>query len=174
MQTKTYNVYTFDELTKEQQQKAINNLRDTSTDHEWWECIYEDASNIGLRITSFDLDRNRHATGEFMVLGGGDQCVNLIMTEHGNAMSTYTLAQNYLAELEKVNAKYPNHDDSDHDDYESYIEDAGLLEDEFLHDLLEEYSIMLQQEYEYLSSDEAIIAMIEVNEYLFTEDGKID
>ena len=46
-------------------------------------------------------------------------------------------------------------------------------EQEFLSDLLEDYSIILQRESEYLQSRESIIETIEANEYDFTEDGKI-
>lgn len=174
MQTKTYNTYKFDELTYDQKEKAIANLRDINVDYEWWEHIYEDASTIGLRITSFDLDRNRNATGEFMVLGGGEQCASLIMVEHGDTTDTYKLAKTYLAELETLKVKYPKHKDDEHNDYDEYFEKAGLLTDEFLHDLLEEYSVILQNEYEYLCSDDAIIDTIQANEYDFTENGKID
>ena len=47
------------------------------------------------------------------------------------------------------------------------------LENEFLQSLLEDYSIMLQNESEYLQSAEAIRETIEANEYEFTEDGKL-
>lgn len=174
MQTKTYTVYKFDELSEKAQEKALDNLRDINTDHEWWEFTYEDAANVGLRITSFDLDRNRHATGEFMVLGGGEQCAELILREHGPKMNTYKTAAAYLKELEALSAKYPNREDSDHEDHEAHMEAAGLLEDEFLTNLLEDYSVMLQNEYEYLSSDEGIKETIAANDYDFTEDGKLD
>lgn len=174
MQTKTYTVYKFDELTDKGKEKALDNLRDINIDHEWWDCTYEDAATIGLRITSFGLDRDRHAEGEFMVLGGGEQCAGLIMAEHGEQCPTYKTAAAYLKELEQVSAKYPNREDNDHEDYEAHTEAAGLLEDEFLNDLLEDYSVMLQNEYEYLCSDESIKETIEANDYEFTEDGKID
>jgi hypothetical protein len=45
------------------------------------------------------------------------------------------------------------------------------IEDEFLKSLCEDYSIMLQNESEYLQSDAAIIEAINANEYEFLEDG---
>jgi hypothetical protein len=174
MQTKTYNVYKFEELSDKAKEKAIDNLRDINVDYKWWDSIYEDAANIGLRITSFDLAPLRYATGEFMTLGQGEQCAGLIMKEHGEMCDTYKLAAAYIAELEKVNAKYPNHGDADHEDYEAHHEETGLLEDKFLSDLLEDYSLTLQKEYEYLQEDSAVIETILANAYDFTEDGKID
>jgi hypothetical protein len=173
MKTKTYNVYTFDELTDKQKEKAVENLSYINTDHDWWEFTYQDAENVGLRLKYFGLDHNRHATGEFMVLGGGEQCAGLIMAEHGKDTPTHKTAAAYLAELKKVDEKYPDRENDD-DQNDEYTDAAGLLQDDFLHDLLEDYSIVLQNEYEYLTSEEAIIETIRANEYDFTEDGKLD
>ncbi len=53
------------------------------------------------------------------------------------------------------------------------IEELENDEDEFLKELLEDYRIILQKEYEYQTSEEAIIGTIEANEYEFTQDGKM-
>jgi hypothetical protein len=47
------------------------------------------------------------------------------------------------------------------------------LESEFEADLISEYAHMLQREYDYLTSEEAIRETIEANDYDFTEDGKL-
>lgn len=57
MKTKSYNVYKFNELSEESQQKAIENLYDINVDYDWWESTHEDAKTIGLEITEFDIDR---------------------------------------------------------------------------------------------------------------------
>lgn len=167
------NVYTFDELSDKAKEKAIESLRDINVDYNWWDSRYDDAAMIGLRITGFDLERNRHATGEFNCLGGAIQCAGNIINEHGPLCDTYKLAAQYLKDQETIDKKYPNHEDTDSDDYSEHLESSGLLADEFLHDLLEEYSIMLQDEYEYLMSDDAIIDTINANDYTFTEDGTL-
>lgn len=174
MRTITHTIYRFDELSDEGKEAAIDNLRDINVDYDWWEFVYEDAANIGLRITSFDLDRNRHAEGEFMVLGGGEQVAGLILSEHGKSdKGTYATATDYLYDLKKLQEKYPNHEDEEHDDYHEFFEEAGLLEEQFLKLLLEDYSIMLQEEYEYKLSDEAVIETIKANEYEFYKNGKL-
>jgi hypothetical protein len=60
------------------------------------------------------------------------------------------------------------------DKYESQEaeDDLSDIEDNFLDSLLEDYSIMLQKEYEHLQSEESIIETIVANEYEFTEEGK--
>ena len=67
---------------------------------------------------------------------------------------TYGLADEFLKDYAKA-------DDDDIDD----------LSDEFLKALLEEYRIILTNEFEWLTSDEAIIDTLRANEYEFNEDG---
>jgi uncharacterized protein (DUF2342 family) len=52
VQTKLYN---FEELSKEAQQKAIDNLRDINVDYQGWdEHIMDAAFDCNLKITSYD------------------------------------------------------------------------------------------------------------------------
>jgi len=51
--------------------------------------------------------------------------------------------------------------------------DTEDIDAEFLRSLCEDYRIMLQNEYEYLTSEEAIIETIIANEYEFTEEGEL-
>jgi hypothetical protein len=164
-------VYTFDELDEEGKEKALDNLRGINVDFDWWEFIYEDAANIGLRLTSFDLERNRHATGEFLYFGQADQCAGLIMKEHGEICDTYHLASVYSKAREELDKEREEYEKKD--EIETWQDKSDELDGEFLHDLLEEYSIMLQKEWEHLQSDESIIDTIQANEYEFTSDGKL-
>jgi hypothetical protein len=57
-------LFTFDELSAEAKQKAVDNNRDINTDHEWWEHSYEMFAELadmceisGFEISGFDLDR---------------------------------------------------------------------------------------------------------------------
>jgi hypothetical protein len=170
MRTIQTTVYTFDELTEKAQQKAIENLYDINIDHNWWGSTYEDAEQIGLKITSFDLDRNRHATGDFL-LNAAEVAQN-ILNNHGPDCSTFKTATAFLEEWQPVFNNYMN---ENHEDYESRDAEGQLqdIEGEFLNSLLEDYSILLQNESEYLQSREAIIEIIQANEYEFTEDGKL-
>lgn len=63
MKTIEVNIYKFSELSERAKQTAINNLSNINTDLEWWECIYEDANEIGLKINGFDLDRGNGCSG---------------------------------------------------------------------------------------------------------------
>jgi hypothetical protein len=154
-------VYSFNELSEKVQEKVIQKLADINVDFDWWENVYEDAKNIGLKITSFDLDRNRHATGEF-ILSASEVAQN-ILNEHGETCETWQTANNFI---EEFNPKFA--------DYWQTEENEGELlelEDEFLNSLLEDYSIILQKEYEYLISEESIKETIEANKFQFLENG---
>ena len=53
-------VYEFNELSEEAKEKAIEKLWNINVDYEWWDCVYDDAENIGLKIKEFDLDRGSY------------------------------------------------------------------------------------------------------------------
>lgn len=152
----TFKVYQFSELSEEAKQKAIENCREFALEDQWYEFIYEDAKTIGLEITGFDLDRGRYCKGEFSK--HPLDVVREIIKNHGEQCETYKTAMRYAPALKLA---------SDANDDEA----LANTEHEFLNDLLEDYRAMLQQEYEYRNSDEAIKEMIEANEYEFLANG---
>lgn len=164
------NTYQFSELSEKAKEKALQELSNINVDFEWWDTTYEDAANIGLKLTSFDLDRNRHANGAF-TLSAAEVAQN-ILNEHGEGCATYKTAEAFLKEHNPVFAAYM---DEENELYESYEAEEKLsdIEQDFLVSLLEDYSIILQHEYDYLTSEEAIVGTIEANEYDFTEERKL-
>jgi len=170
MRTIEINIYQFNELSEEAKEKALLNLSDINIDYEWWSSTYEDAKQIGLNITSFDLDRNRHCKGVFDL--SASEVAQNILNEHGEDCRTYKTADAFMAEWDPIFSDYM---DESSENYES----AGLenklmeIEAEFLNSLLSDYAMMLQEECDYLQSDEAIIETIEANEYEFNEEGEL-
>jgi hypothetical protein len=92
--------YTFDELSDDAKAKAISELSHINVDYDWWESTYEDAKNIGLKITGFDLDRRRHAIGEF-TLSAAEVMAN-IFANHGEGCETYKTAKAFEAEWQPL------------------------------------------------------------------------
>jgi hypothetical protein len=172
-ETTTRNLYTFDELSDEAKEKALEECRDINVCFDWWEFIYEDAERIGLKIQSFDLDRRRHATGKF--IESAFDCASKIIKEHGEKCETYKTAKAFLSDWAELVTKYSdgiNTQEVCEDNEYEFDQEADELESEFLKSILEDYSISLQNEYEYLYEDEAVRETIEANEYEFTEEGK--
>ena len=174
MKTIEVKLYKFSELSEDAQQKAIEKLCDINVDYDWWESAYEDAENIGLKITGFDIGRGRNATGEFIF--GAYEVANKILKEHGKTCETHKTASQFIKDWDLLVEKYSdgiNKNRVSEDNEYEFDGEADDLEHEFLNSLLEDYAMMLEKDYEYQTSKEAIIETIEANEYDFTEDGKL-
>lgn len=144
--TTEHTVYDFDELTPDAQAAAIEKLYDINVDFDWWDNVYYDAEQIGLKITEFDTYRG--TIGGHLTEDMGTVC-KLILDNHGLTTSTYVLAEKNLHRHGEDNTE------------------------QFEKDLLEEYLSILRDDYEYLTSEEAIIETIHANEYEFYEDGRL-
>ncbi len=170
----TKKVYDFNELPEDIQQEIIERVADINVDYEWWNTEYEDAKNVLLKIDGFDLDRNRHCTGDF--IEDAEECAKKIIAEHGEPCETWGTATNYLAERAELVKKYSDGVSTDivlEDNEYEYEQEQNEMDVEFLRSILEDYSIILQKQYEYLTGEESIIETIKCNEYKFTEDGEI-
>ncbi len=173
MRKVTSYVYQFSELNDSQKQKAIEKLYDLNVMDDWYEFIYDDAKEVGLKIQGFDLDRF-FIQGELTL--SGCESANLILENHGKTCDTYKLADEFLTDYDKLVEKY-----SDgkvkctvaEENIYDFDNEADDLEQEYTKSLKEEYLSMLRKEYEYKTSEEAIIESIEANEYEFDEEGNI-
>lgn len=158
METRTYTVYKFNELPEDAREKALCNLYDLNVDHDWWDSVYDDAGRVGIKITSFDTDRGNCLEADYTEYT--QEIAREILTNHGEKCDTYSTAKNFLDEVSPL----------DEEDNEDKIEE---LETEFLYAIREDYLSILRKEYEYLTTEEAIIESIEANDYDFTINGKI-
>lgn len=148
-------VYPFDELSGDAKQTAVEQLYDINIYFEWWDYTYEDAANVGIKITEFDIGQGNFCRGELM--DAAIEVASRIRIDHGKDCETYKTAVEFLNHITE---------DEDEDEQES-------MDLNFKYAILEDYRIMLRKEYEHLASKEAIIETIKANEYEFTKDGKI-
>jgi hypothetical protein len=172
MKTVRIKIYKFNELNEQAQAKAIERMNDINIYHEWWAFIYQDAEDIGVKITEFDLNHGK-INGK-MTTSLTESC-ELIMANHGEACETYKTAKAYLAEWAKLVREHSDGIDTDKvcEDKECEFDElADELETQFKLSILEDYRILLQQEYDYQASENAIKETIIANEYDFTADGK--
>lgn len=171
MKTKTVNLYEFHELDDTAKEKARERYRECALDYEWWDCIYEDAERIGLKITEFDLGGRKHIKGNLTT--SVQKCCENITKEHGKDCATYKLAQQWFATSETLSQAIEALDDDTAEDERERLEaEQDEKHDEFEQALLEEYFVMLDHEYEWLLADEQVDESITANGYTFTEDGK--
>lgn len=165
MREVTTKVYSFNELSEKAQEKVLDKFAYILVEHDWYEHIYEDAANIGLKITEFD-------TNKYIIKGNLitdiKQVIRAIKENHGEQCDTYILAHDcgiYInTEIENPAKNLTN------EEKENEMEEITA---EFEKDLLECYLSMLNKEYDYLTSKECLIEMIKSNEYEFTENGEI-
>jgi len=174
MRTIRTKLYKFAELSEISKQKVIQSLSDINVDCEWWDYIYEDALRIGLKITGFDIDRGNYCSGDLL-----DSMIEVcakIFENHGETCETYKTAQSFLKKWAQLVAEHSDGLQKDkvcEDKEHEFDQLADELKDQFLICLCNDYRIMLQKEYEYLTSEMAIIETIEANDYEFTQDGKM-
>jgi len=167
-ETTTRTIYTFDELSDSAKDKALDNCRDYEVENDWWEQVYEDASEVGIKITSFDIDRASYCKGE---IPDTEQTANDIMDNHGEECDTYKVAAAYLKERDEAIKAAPKDEDGEFEDEYELDEKLDELGEEFTKAIFEEYLSMLRMLYDYLTSD-AVKEMIEANEYEFTKKGE--
>jgi len=186
MRTIETTVYKFDELNENAKQKALQQFYDLNVSHDWWDYTYDDAKNVGIKITAFDLDRRKSCDGEFY--DNAEAVAQKITEEHGENCETYKTAKAFLLEMEAMEEraktdyenykiKNPIEEEREYSDFNSYFDyewenETEDAKEDFKKSIFEDYANMLQNEYEYLTSEAAIIESIEANEYEFTEDGK--
>ncbi len=174
MKTIELKLYSFDELSDEAKEKAIERCSDFNIDYDWYQFTYDDAEEIGLKITGFDIDLGSYCHGHF--LQSAIETADLIIKSHGEDCETFKTAKNYLQERDNLVFKYSDGKNIEivtEDNEYDFDSECDELDDEFLNSLCEDYRIILSNEYDYQTSREAIIETIHANDYEFTEDGKI-
>ena len=153
---KEFNVYKYEELSKEGKQKALYNYADINTDYDWYEYIGEEIKELGLKLVSFDLYRREI---DIRLVEDIETVIDKIIREHGEHCETYKTAVSFMNDWQPVFSSYMDETD---ENYESRESEEILLEieDEFKKSVLEDYRIMLSNEYDYLAGKEAIIETI--------------
>ena len=170
MRTIRTKVYTFDELNDDAKQKAIDHYRQHN---DWlvdaaWDYTKEDAEEVGLII--HEIGDHLQNKGEFKQTA--ELTAREIIDGHGPDCETYKTAQKFLAELAAIEEKAIKEGKDGDEDY-WYSDEIEELENEFLHDILEDYRIIFNQDCEFQNSDEYISENIQANNYEFTADGKM-
>jgi hypothetical protein len=171
MRTIETTLYQYDELPKEAQVKAVEHYIDINTDHEWWDFLYDDLERIGVKVTGFD---ERRAAVELTM-----PALNVaaaITDEFGDTAEIYQTALNFKNDWVDLHHTSADADTQDNDGFMDDIDvsdDEEELETEFINALARDIRVMLNQEYDYLTSEESIVETLMANEYEFTKDGII-
>jgi hypothetical protein len=177
METTTIKLFKFKDLSETAQQKAIKNLANINTRFDWWYFIYSEANNAELKITEFDFAK-KSINGEFV--STAINCALCIFQIHCSGTNTFVTAKKYIEQYSKILNNHKERIDNLNpvgDNYFISIQydfDKKLkeLNEQFLKDILKCFYDILQNEYEYLTSEEGIKDEIIKSDYNFTICGK--
>lgn len=186
MRTIETTLYTFDELTKEAKENAIERIRETQDEPLYFfdEIYNERFSDSGFEGTevqyclsnsqgdglSFSAE-NYNKLKELIleVLGSGKEKTAKLIAEHIEITIEGNKGRYCYASRTDVNVSFNQY----HPKITHIIEEVERkLQDIYL-SLCKELGEIGYAEIDYYYSDEAIIEHIEVNDYEFTEDGKL-
>jgi hypothetical protein len=192
--TKTYNVYEFSELSDAAKSEALDDYIANGIDYPWYDCIYDDAKTIG-GLMGIDVDNIYFSgfcsQGDGACFEGGysykKQCVKLV-ADYAPLDSELNRIVKTLASIQKRNfyqlsasVKHSGHYyhelctvvDVDHDNDSSVNgnDENDLIET--LRDFMRWIYTQLENEYDYITSEESFIDMCQANEWTFTVDGRI-
>lgn len=195
----TFNVYSFDELSNEAKEHAIEKVRssDWYLSYDWWDCIYEDAKTIA-GLMGWDIDKI-YFSG-FWNQGDGACFEGSLGYKVGayKAVTEYAPNDETLAFIAKewqalqrrhfyalhATIKHRGHYYHERsmvcgaeDTRKEYWHDMPYETEKEILELCAEFSQWiyknLENEYDHLTSDETITEFLTANDYEFTADGKI-
>ena len=142
MRTVEIKVFTFDELSEKAQAKVLEDFAYINVEHDWWDAIEDEIVRQGGKLESLSIGRDGEC--DIGCDDWGAFSASIVET-HGEQTDTYKTAKLFL--------------------------DNKIDEEDFVREIRRDYHRLLEREYEYLMSEEAIRESIEANELEFLEDG---
>lgn len=200
-ETVTYNIFTFEELSKEVQAKVLDNYRSILVDIDYWfevitEEWKEDLEEYGFMEPEIWFGLHAQGSGACFDCGWIDITKLLNKLKGSDGYDGVTLVarkealQDLISSIKITSNSLSNHYNHEHtrqveleidpcvdDEKHPHIESALIEFQEdveyFRKELCSEIYTALDDYYDYLTSDEAIKESFMLNETEFTEDGKI-
>jgi len=184
METRTYNVYKLDELTPELKEKVIENYQDIYTNYDWYGFIFEEWTEkleaLGYETIEINFS-GFYSQGDGASFTAKSIDLDKWLKVHKRTTHYKKLLKDIhdysLAGLTGEVYRLTHHYKAYIGGYTKYSELVDELTAEIeaeRYELSKQLYKNLRAEYEYLTSDEAIIETLKANEYVFNDEGKID
>ena len=183
--TRTYEVYKFSELSEEAREKALIQLYDINVFHDWYRdeldyyaTQWEEEYGITFKPEDvcFDLDNRR----SLYFHGNSIEVVNQEKFIKYHKLGRQLRYREVRFDFDthyygggdgRTSLEMTIYDD---DDIKQRPElDLPVDFDDWFRSICEDLISDLRKQYEYITSEEAIIETIEINDYGFTEDGEL-
>lgn len=176
MRTIEIQAYKFNELDEQTKLQVIEDNIHVNVEFDWWDCTYETLLDCSINICSFDIGRGQECEIEFYE--DYFEVAKNIENTFGEAMDIVRDAKNFIKNRDALVKKYGEGNEIDgysvKDEFiMKFDEEEADLAHEFEEELSCEILNWLRQEYEHLTSEEAIIETIEANDIEFTKEGKL-
>ena len=173
MRVVTFKVYKFDELSEASKKKAldlyIDKHRNINVAFDWWEVTYEDIkTHLGIQLQGFDIDRGDYVDYNKSELLASIRSSKEFLKSLKEFCPNYEYLHSVASEYSELNAKYEVSECP-----ESIEGKLDQMESDIISNLDCVFLAMLRDQYDYLTSTEAIIETFEANEYEFKENGEI-
>ena len=171
MNTHTIITYFFNELNDTAKETALNDHRYFLGNFGWWEDTILDAKlSFGINIKSFEFETSRKIDIEFSETL--EKIAKEIIAQCGDNTALNKDAHCYLQSRSKILTEAKKDEDGEILDSELLEEKLDENDNSFKDDIDNTFLKMLEQEYEWLISDECIGELLEANQYEFLENGK--
>ena len=197
-ETTTRTLYQFGELSDKAKQRAIEKLYDINTDYDWWDCTYDTIKTAGACL-GIDVQEIYFSgfwsqgdgacfTGEYQYRKnwraalrtefGGDSLPELerigtwLQSAQRDAFYSLTAGITHTGRYyHEMSARIDVSDTRHRYGYTTEARESDISE--ALRDFMRWSYRLLEREYDFLTSEEAIIEAIEANEYEFDENGNL-
>lgn len=166
MRTKEIELFKFEELEEEQQEKIIEKYIDINLYDDWYEFLYyrfkEDLEKIGIECEGFWFNLDR---GSYIALNNG-------YVDDERRFLRYCKIDLRTKRARDIIEDYGLQIKTSRGEHSYILSDYEVQDDltEILNDKLQEFWKQLEEEYYYLMSDEAIKDTLTANEYEFRKD----
>lgn len=175
METINVKLYSFNELKEDIKNKVIQDNYDINTNYDWWECTYDTFNECGIKIDSFDLYRKHIEIDNIL---DWEEIAKNLKNNFCNSHDLYIDSLNFIKERDNLIKELGSGNDKDgysvdYDNWDIYDERIIEIETEYKRELENDILNWLNSEYEYLTSEQAIIETIEANEFKFLKHGAI-
>lgn len=169
------NLYQFDELDKKAQEKALENFRSINVEWDWYEPVYEEfkeiASEYGIEVDDMNFS-GFYSQGDGASFTGEISDFKKFAEKTGLeklARFSKVIEENLTMKIKRYNV----------DVYGSYVSHPAIENPiegklrEVKEELCEKLYRILEEEYDYLTSNEVVKETIIANGYEFTEGGEL-
>ena len=182
-------VFKFEDLEEDAKESAMNEYREGFLDYEWWECVCEDAKEIG-KLMGIEIDNIYFSgfcsqgdgacfEGDYEYKKGSVKAIKdyapLDTELHQIAMDLAMIQRPAFYGLTATVKQYGRYFSTNIDVYKEWHDYATINQEDAITETLRDYMHWiykrLESEFDWLNSDEQIAESIEINEHLFLEDG---